>query len=270
MRIGADPEFLVKNKTTNEFVPIIGMLGGTKESPMEVHKGAVQEDGCAAEINIDPASDKKEFISNINVVRDQLEDMLKANNLVLSNASSAEFSEHQLTDPRARVSGCDPDYNVYANKANKYPSMESSNVRHAGGHIHVGSDYLVDNPSGRDAFIQLADIYIGIPLLMASGDFGRLATYGKLGNYRPKEYGVEYRTPSNFWLSSNKLIGWVYDTISTVHELSANRSNIKYLMSYNSMMREYIELKQYDNVKKLLNKLDIKVPKTGGKDVRTA
>jgi hypothetical protein len=35
--------------------------------------------------------------------------------------------------------------------------------------------------------------------------------YGNAGAHRPKKYGVEYRTLSNFWIFDPKLIGWVWD-----------------------------------------------------------
>ena len=38
----------------------------------------------------------------------------------------------------------------------------------------------------------------------------RKQLYGKAGAYRPKPYGFEYRTLSNFWVFDKKLIEWVW------------------------------------------------------------
>ena len=38
----------------------------------------------------------------------------------------------------------------------------------------------------------------------------RKKLYGKAGAYRPKPYGLEYRSLSNFWVFDDKLIRWVW------------------------------------------------------------
>jgi hypothetical protein len=38
----------------------------------------------------------------------------------------------------------------------------------------------------------------------------RRTMYGRAGEYRPQPHGFEYRTPSNFWLSSGPLAGFIF------------------------------------------------------------
>jgi hypothetical protein len=55
-KIGADPEFFLRDKATGKFVSAHGLIPGTKRQPMKVDKGAVQVDGMALEFNIDPVT----------------------------------------------------------------------------------------------------------------------------------------------------------------------------------------------------------------------
>jgi hypothetical protein len=45
------------------------------------------------------------------------------------------------------------------------------------------------------------DITLGLRTLDWDRDRIRRSMYGKAGAYRPKPYGIEYRTPSNKWVS---------------------------------------------------------------------
>ena len=54
------------------------------------------------------------------------------------------------------------------------------------------------------------DFFLGLPSLAYDNDKLRREMYGKAGCYRPKPYGVEYRTLSNAWLKSEKLMRWVF------------------------------------------------------------
>src|SRR5438309_1027987 len=71
---GCDPELFIVDPDGN-FV-CADMIPGTKENPHGVKFGAVQRDGFAAEINIDPVSNFEDFNRNIKAVLGQLENML--------------------------------------------------------------------------------------------------------------------------------------------------------------------------------------------------
>ena len=63
------------------------------------------------------------------------------------------------------------------------------------------------------SIIQRCDLFLGVPsVLMDEGEL-RKQLYGKAGAFRPKPYGVEYRTLSNFWVFDPKLVGWVHDQV---------------------------------------------------------
>lgn len=96
------------------------------------------------------------------------------------------------------------------------PDMMQS-MRTGAGHIHIGftenKDVNEDNH-----FLECAamaremDYYIGIYSLLWDSDSSRRSMYGRAGCFRPKPYGVEYRTPSNAWLRDDRLINWVYNS----------------------------------------------------------
>lgn len=218
--IGADPEVFVKNN--GNIVSAIGMIGGTKDNPIRVDRGALQEDNILAEFNIDPAQTKLEFLRNIRTVMNQLEK--KVAPMKLEVLSSAQFTPQflQLAGAQAMVFGCDPDYNAWTGEVNQTPSPFTT-MRTAGGHIHVGFEVDEDDMETRANVIRMMDFYLGVPSVLFDPDAKRRALYGKAGAFRPKEYGVEYRTLSNFWIGSDSFIQWAYtqaqDAVNDVDKL---------------------------------------------------
>lgn len=214
--IGADPEMFLKDATTGLLVPCIGILGGTKEEPIPVLHGAVQEDNVMAEFNVDVAGDERSFVRNILSVRKQIRDKVKRYNLVEHIAGSAHFPEEQLLHPQAQTFGCEPDFNAWTGKQNPRPECADKTLRTAGGHIHVGAKV------NRELLIQYLDVLIGVPSIIFDADSERRQLYGKAGAFRPKPYGAEYRTVSNFWIADADKIKWVYKQVATAVSWAEN------------------------------------------------
>ena len=64
------------------------------------------------------------------------------------------------------------------------------------------------------------DFFLGLPSLFYDDDVRRRSMYGKAGCYRPKSYGVEYRTLSYAWLMSKERMAWVHRaTVRGMQEL---------------------------------------------------
>lgn len=217
--IGADPEIFLRN-LDGKFVSSIGRIGGSKEQPMKTNHGSVQEDNVLAEFNIYPASSEDDFVHSIFSVLSDLENIVIPQNLKMDFSASVEFDESELNHPLARLSGCDPDYNCYTLEENQPADFWETNVRSAGGHIHVGWDGKDKYPSARADLIKSMDLFLGIPSILLDEDTRRKSLYGKAGAYRPKDYGVEYRTLSNFWLQKEELVRWVYkNTKLAIHHM---------------------------------------------------
>ena len=58
--------------------------------------------------------------------------------------------------------------------------------------------------------IKTMDLFVGIPSVIQEPENDRKKLYGKAGAFRFKEYGVEYRTVSNYYLENEKLTKWVF------------------------------------------------------------
>jgi len=256
--IGCDPEvFLVD--TSGEYIPSIGLVGGTKKSPLKVVGGFVQEDNVTAEFNIPPIDldAPEDFVAAVQLVMKSLEDKVSKKNLKLSLRSSARFQPHFLQNEAAIESGCDPDLNVYSGKRNVYPSLFYTDMRSCGGHIHFGDKDIFQEPGSREAFIKLCDYHIGLPLNAISWDKERTQTYGKAGNYRYKPYGVEYRTPSNIWLHTAELMYFVCEGIRKAKsDLITN--NIRNINIVNALAVDTITSGDFSQYLSLLPAIDRK------------
>lgn len=215
--LGADPELFMKNPNTGAFVSAHGKVPGTKKKPHKVPFGAVQIDGTALEFNIDPASTVDEFVHNIQTVRTLISKFVPGYNVVAEPTAMYDEDYFNWQIPgKAKELGCDPDYCGWNLAMNPRPDPGNKPMRTAAGHIHIGWT------SGMDAFdkdhfqhcaaiARQMDYYLGIHSLAWDPDGTRRELYGKAGAFRPKSYGVEYRTLSNRWLASEELIRWVYN-----------------------------------------------------------
>lgn len=211
--IGTDPEHFLGQ--SGEFVSAYGMIPGTKENPHKVFNGAVQVDGMAAEFNIDPVESADDFINNIEVVRQQLAEMVPGFEFL--QVASVDIPEDLFNKQplEALELGCDPDFNCYTMDINEPPNGELA-MRTVGGHIHIGG-FNTKKPMSGKHFVKMAkltslmDEAIGVYSLLWDGDDKRREMYGKAGAFRPKKYGVEWRSLSALWTFKPKLIKFVFD-----------------------------------------------------------
>jgi len=209
--IGSDMELFARDRQGNH-IALCGKIGGTKEQPLQVdglrNGFMVQEDNVAFEFNIPPCNTERAFIDAIKTMRLHAENVLKDMDLFVSDKASIHFDVTQLTHPKALIFGCEADYNAYTREENPKPTPEDSpTLRTCGGHVHVGTD--VDAA----LCIQNMDLVLGVPSVILDGGkeaMERRQRYGKAGALRPKGYGVEYRTLSNFWMFTDELVSWVY------------------------------------------------------------
>lgn len=234
MKIGTDPEYVLVD-SSGKYIPSIGLLGHDKDNPLPVPGGAILEDGVNIELNVEPATSAKEFVENINRVKQHADSLFSNFGLFLKPIPSATFKEEDLQSPQAQESGCDPDFCIY-NKSkyepNIYPALSDTNVRYAGGHIHIEDYESVNSPVFMERFITYLDLFISVPLNYIKWDKYRGSVYGRPGTYRPKEYGLEYRSPDNTWLSSDKSIEWAFDQVIIARK-SANMGRLKIATTIN-------------------------------------
>lgn len=202
--IGADPEIFVRKNG----VPVSahGLVAGTKKEPLKTSLGAVQVDGMALEFNIDPTPIEDFEGFNLKIVKTiaDLRELVPGYNFNIEPVQ--EFDpEYMAKQPdEAKELGCDPDFNAYTKTANPRPDGDRP-FRTGAGHIHIGwgADIPTDNEEHIDicaSFIKMCDATVGMYMTLIDRDPRRRDLYGKAGAFRPKPYGVEYRTPSNVWI----------------------------------------------------------------------
>jgi hypothetical protein len=219
VRKGADPElFLVNNE--GKFMSSVGLIGGTKEMPMPIDEvgNAVQEDNVAVEFNIPPCHSKEMFVENIKKNKEWIAAKATELGFSVSITPSAHFEDDQLATREAQTFGCEPDFNAWNDgHVNPRPKASDLNLRSCGGHIHVELPVGVD----RLLAVQCMDLYVGCLMLEFDNDKDRRQLYGKAGAFRPKRYGMEYRTASNKWIESDELIAWAWDQTDKAIERAA-------------------------------------------------
>lgn len=217
--IGADPElFLVTPE--GKFVSSIDKIGGSKDEPRSIGAGcAVQEDNVAVEFNIPPAATLAAFTDSLNYNLTYLAKHAASMGLVLAIVPSANFDKNELADPRALKFGCEPDFNAWTTSMNPSPEAEDKSLRSAGGHIHIGFDM---QQLDFEQVVRAMDIFVGCEMLEFDKDDKRRLLYGKAGAFRPKEYGIEYRTASNAWIKTDELKAWAYHQTQKALEFVAS------------------------------------------------
>jgi hypothetical protein len=205
---GADPELFLRDGDGNPVVSI-GLIGGSKDFPRDIGGGyALQEDNVAVEFNIPPATNKSEFVNSIFFVLDHLEKEVAELGLKIDVSPTMEFPLEALQHPQALRLGCEPDFNAWTNKMNPRP-IAPANLRSSGGHLHIGYDE-VGTALSRE-IIKAHDLFCGVVSVMFDDDTRRRDIYGKAGACRYKNYGVEYRTLSNFWLKTREYTEMIYE-----------------------------------------------------------
>lgn len=200
-----------KTESKLQFLPITGLLGGTKQSPVPMRPGNVnwkqylmQEDGAAVEFNVPPATTSTSFGNSINTAVRELEAILKRKELLpLKDVRSVTLSkEHLEKFPSLNIIGCDPDICAYSGDQKPRIIPDLGLNRGCGGHIHVGYDKELVPPQ---ILAKLLDITLSLPTLKHDKQGWRRHVYGVPGLYRDKPYGVEYRPLSSFWIWNDAL-----------------------------------------------------------------
>lgn len=221
-KIGSDPELFLRNKETGEVVSAIGLIPGSKEEPWQIEclalGNCLQTDNVMVEFTLPPTNKAEELFNSI-------QDCIKyANDIIPSNLecvviSSALLSDEYLNNRKAKTFGCSPDFNAWLDgNTNKAPSARNNNLRTAGGHVaisynHDGDIRLLLN------FVKALDITLSLPSVLLDPDKRRKEMYGKAGAFRITDFGLEYRSLSNFWIKELNLVEFVFNGVKKAIEL---------------------------------------------------
>lgn len=211
--IGADIEVFLQDKDSGEIISAEGIIKGTKEEPFRFVPNnahfATSLDNIMAEFCIPPCRTDEEFSKNIQFALAYIDNCIKENNLITLIQPAARINEKYLQTENAKLFGCDPDYNVWNGLQNMAP-MPGGNLRSCGAHIHIGYEHSSEDVN--EMLIKAMDIFVGIPSVIAEPDNERKLLYGKAGSFRKKVYGVEYRTVSNYYVTNESMMKWIFNS----------------------------------------------------------
>lgn len=221
--VGVDVEGFVYNNATDRYVPCVGLVPGTKDHPHQLddlRKGyCIQEDNVMVEFNIPPQKTARNFESALVDVRAAVDAMLPEDHMAVY-CPSVKFSPKDLMSEQAQTIGCDPDFDAYKGGSIRTELPALSNYRGAGGHIHIGGDFQCPD------FVAalFADVTIGIQNgITGNKRDARTSWYGQPGIYRPKPYGIEWRSPSSHWMSMGDYYSYIgSSTLALSRWLSEN------------------------------------------------
>lgn len=253
-KVGADPEVFLQ-ETSGKFISAIRKVGGSKHAPRQLENMeagfTVQEDNVAVEFGIPPATTKEAFILAIEAVQKKVLKELPSN-LWFSELSCVSFPEEEMQDPEAFVFGCEPDYNAWTGRVNRFKPVKNPYLRSAGGHVHVSLDSKVDP----NLVVKYMDLYLGIPsIVLDKNGSERRALYGKAGACRYKPYGVEYRVLSNFWIFDRPSTSWVWD--ATKQALEKAKEDTYEIDSLRNLIVDTINNSNHKRAEKLIKEYQL-------------
>lgn len=206
--IGADIEFFIKDRVTGKVIPACGKIGGEKGKPKPISaEYSILEDGAAVELNYTPTDNYAALVERLSGSPRAIADATGYSVAHMPEARIAGLKKYK----QAMEIGCVEDFDAYNNPEapRDIPDIGLfGTYRFAGGHIHMS--YPV-NKIPPFVVARFMDLHVTCRLLtFVENTFSREEAvkllgeqrrkfYGLPGLYRPKEYGIEYRTLSNYY-----------------------------------------------------------------------
>lgn len=232
---GTDPEFMIVHH--GELKSAIDILP-PKETSLKKAGNEFYFDNVLAEIAVKPAETKNDALNNIKKSLQELSRIVSPAKLTIKASANYPFKE--ISGPKAKIAGCNPEWDAYTLQVIFPPDEDvelmegyyqfKTPFRSAGGHIHLGANELEDESVSLNV-IRMMDLFIGIPSLYLDADntsAARRKIYGHAGSHRKTDYGLEYRTLGNFWLSSPKLTSLIYDLSEFVLNFVDQNQHVKF------------------------------------------
>lgn len=240
--MGTDPEFMLSDTKTGQLKSAIGVIHGNKDVKVDLGNGArCFPDNVNAELNIVPGNSPESLSDIIYHALHALKKTVYPYQITLRASDS--YPKKECEHPDAKVFGCEPEYCAYDLAMVQAPSCETT-FRSCGGHIHLGyseekypllapeeDNDGADRPFGRVWTVRMMDLFFGIPSLWMDQDptsAARRRLYGKAGTHRPKDYGVEWRSPGHFWMRSPETVKTAYLLSEWIVNFTAERGYRKF------------------------------------------
>jgi len=209
---GSDPEFLLMKG--GKYYSAIGIVQGNRQYRLDKGGHQFYYDNVLAECAIKPGKNRQEVVNNIRDCLKIYAKMVKPYTLHVQ--ASQEYPESQLRAKEAREVGCLEEWDAYTLQVIEPPkeAVKKTNFRTAGGHIHLGGAGVLQNSWEKPFIVYMLDLFLGIPSVFLDSDTtgkDRRTMYGLAGSHRDKDYGLEYRPLTAFWLESPARVELVWD-----------------------------------------------------------
>ena len=219
LELGGDPEIFFKTKKRGASRGAERIIAANGLSAIG---GKITLDGFQAEFNMEHDTCRARLGNSIQRMFQKLDKQLReaGSELVPDFSPVIEVSkrEFKVLGEEVRQFGCKPSFNAHddcnVNEITVDPAVYR--VRAAGGHIHLGAGPGATKDALRNykKIVPVLDVLLGNTCVMLDRDpmiAERRKVYGKAGDFRKPEHGLEYRTLSNFWLRSYQLMSFVYN-----------------------------------------------------------
>jgi len=209
---GSDPEFMLMKG--GKYYSAIGIVQGDRVHRLDKGGHQFYYDNVLAECAIKPGKTREEVVNNVRDCLRIYAKMVKPYKLTVQ--ASQEYPESQMKTKEAREVGCVEEWDAYTLQVIEAPKevVKKTNFRTAGGHIHLGGGGILQNSWEKPFIVYMLDLFLGVPSLFLDRDHtakDRRSMYGFAGSHRDKDYGLEYRPLTAFWLESPKRVALAWD-----------------------------------------------------------
>jgi Phage phiEco32-like COOH.NH2 ligase-type 2 len=151
---------------------------------------------------------------------------------------------------------CSQSLNVYNDPGDGIPDARAYKYRCAGGHIHIGFTRAFTAP-GLEQIIRCLDgvlATIGVSLAAGIDNPERRHTYGRAGEFRLPQYGLEYRVLSNFWLAHPAIAMLVFEISRAAVRLAQSGLYNLCWVAEEQEIRDVINNCDVNGARKILNR----------------
>ena len=223
--LGCDPEFFFTDEAgqttgAEKVLPKNGLQYNPYNSTEPGESSNIIIDGVQSELNPRPgecrANLANEMSACFRVLRKSLN---QKGGIKVSFAPVVKLTKAEMDSlsAQSKIFGCAPSTNVYQHAESQIRVNPKRYMkRSAGGHIHLGGPPRMAKIKKAlhnvDVMVPMLDIIVGNTCVLLDRDPSnkeRRKNYGRAGEHRVKEYGIEYRTLSNFWLRGYPLMSFV-------------------------------------------------------------
>lgn len=212
--IGSDPELHLQDNETGKIVSAIPILKKDKHNPIVLSGGTkLYYDNVLAEISHSPVANAEDGVKKFREIFSNVQKFLGPRYTLLPQAAHT-YDKDQLKDKTCWETGCNPNLDAYAEMEN--PRVEfKDGLRTGSFHIHLGHPKLKTMYEKADA-IKMMDVYLGCSSVIFDKDptaGKRRKYYGRAGEFRPTDYGLEYRPLGNYPLRTPAMTKLVFDLV---------------------------------------------------------